>query len=568
MNYSENSRIFKGVLVMKKRYAYGFLAICGLVLAGCTTGGNKTDGSNAAEGTSGTPQEFNVVVQQEMPTADLSVATDTISFSALNNVFEGIYRLDKDSIPQPAGAAEKAEVSEDGLTYKIKLREDAKWSNGDPVTAADYVYGWQRTVAPETASEYASMFAVVANGKEIAEGSKKPEELGIKAVGDYELEITLAKATPYFDYLLAFPSFFPLHQATVEEFGDKYAATSANAVYNGPFTLDGFDGPGTDTEWNYVKNDNYWDKDTVKLDQINVSVVKEANTALNLFQDGQVDDVILTGELAQQMKNDPAYIAQPEATTYYIELNQRDENSPYRNEDLRKAISYAIDREALVNSILGDGSAPAVGLVPEKMTFSPTDDKDFTEEAGSVLEYNPEKAKEHWEKAKKELGIDTLEAEFLASDTDSTKKLIEYLQNTLEENLDGFKVTLSPVPFSVRLDRSNAGEFDLLNGGWGADYADASSFTNLFVTGNSYNRGGYSNPEYDKLIDEANNTYATDPEKRWDSLIKAEQTIMADQGVIPTYQKAEAHLRAEKVKGVVAHVAGAQYDYKWVTIEE
>jgi oligopeptide transport system substrate-binding protein len=311
---------------MKKRYAYGFLAICGLVLAGCTTGGNKTDDSVAAEGTSGTAQEFNVVVQQEMPTADLSVATDTISFSALNNVFEGIYRLDKDSVPQPAGAAEKAEVSEDGLTYKVKLREDAKWSNGDPVTAADYVYGWQRTVAPETASEYASMFEVVANGKEIAEGSKKPEELGIKAVGDYELEITLSKATPYFDFLLAFPSFFPLHQATVEEFGDKYAATSDNAVYNGPFTLDGFDGPGTDTEWNYVKNDNYWDKDTVKLDQINVSVVKEANTALNLFQDGQVDDVILTGELAQQMQNDPAYIAQPEATTYYIELNQRDEN--------------------------------------------------------------------------------------------------------------------------------------------------------------------------------------------------------------------------------------------------
>ncbi|HPR80891.1 MAG TPA: peptide ABC transporter substrate-binding protein [Enterococcus sp.] len=553
---------------MKKKYAYGFLAICGLVLAGCTTGANKTDDSGAAEGTSGTPQEFNVIVQQEMPTADLSVATDTISFSAINNVFEGIYRLDKDSVPQPAGAAEKAEVSEDGLTYKVKLREDAKWSNGDPVTAADYVYGWQRTVSPETASEYASMFEVVANGKEIAEGSKKPEELGIKAVGDYELEITLSKATPYFDYLLAFPSFFPLHQATVEEFGDKYAATSDNAVYNGPFTLDGFDGPGTDTEWNYVKNDNYWDKDTVKLDQINVSVVKESNTSLNLFQDGQADDVILTGELAQQMQNDPAYIVQQEATTYYLELNQREEDSPYRNADLRKAISYAIDRDSLVNAILGDGSLAAVGLVPEKMTFNPTNGKDFTEEAGSVLEYNPEKAKEHWEKAKKELGIETLEAELLASDTDSTKKLIEYLKDTLEKNLDGFSVNLSPVPFSVRLDRSNAGEFDLVSSGWGADYADASSFTNLFVTGNSYNRGGYSNPEYDKIVDAANNEHANDPEKRWEDLVKAEQTIMADQGVIPVYQKAEAHMRAEKVKGVVAHAAGAQYDYKWVTIEE
>lgn len=171
-------------------------------------------------------------------------------------------------------------------------------------------------------------------------------------------------------------------------------------------------------------------------------------------------------------------------------------------------------------------------------------------------------------KSEKELGIETLEAELLASDTDSTKKLIEYLKDTLEKNLDGFSVNLSPVPFSVRLDRSNAGEFDLVSSGWGADYADASSFTNLFVTGNSYNRGGYSNPEYDKIVDAANNEHANDPEKRWEDLVKAEQTIMADQGVIPVYQKAEAHMRAEKVKGVVAHAAGAQYDYKWVTIEE
>ncbi len=551
---------------MKKRYAYGFLAICGLVLAGCSTGTDKSTGDSGEAAAD--KKEFNVVVQQEMPSADLSVATDTISFSALNNVYEGIYRLDKDSVPQPAGAAAKAEVSEDGLTYKIKLREDAKWSNGDPVTAADYVYSWQRTVAPETASEYASMFAVIKNGTEVNAGDKKPEELGIKALSDYELEITLAKPTTYFDYLLAFPSFFPLHQATVEEFGDKYAANSDNAVYNGPFTLAGFDGPGTDTEWNYVKNDNYWDKDTVKVDQINVSVVKEASTSLNLFQDGQADDVILTGELAQQMQDDPAYVVQPEATTYYLELNQRAEDSPYRNADLRKAISYAIDREALVKSILGDGSLAAVGLVPEEMTFSPKDDEEFTKAAGSVLEYNPEKAKEHWEKAKQDLGITTLSAELLASDTDSTKKLIEYLKDTLEKNLDGLTVELSPVPFSVRLDRSAAGEFDLLNGGWGADYADASSFTNLFVTGNDYNRGQYSNAEYDAAIEAANNEHANDPEKRWDDLIKAEQIIMADQGVIPVYQKAEAHLRAEQIKGVVAHPAGAQYDYKWVTIEE
>ncbi|MGF2080798.1 peptide ABC transporter substrate-binding protein [Enterococcus casseliflavus] len=553
---------------MKNKWAYGLVAVCGVALAGCTTGGtNSSSNDTAASGDSSAEQVFNVVVSQEMPSADLSLATDTISFSALNNVYEGLYRLDADSTPQPAGAAEAAEVSEDGLTYKIKLREDAKWSNGDPVTAADYVYGWQRTVKPETASEYAYLFSPVKNADAITAGDTDPSELGIKAVGDYELEITLAKATPYFDYLLAFPSFFPQNQKVVEENGDQYASTSDNAVYNGPFVLTGFDGPGTDTEWAYEKNDQYWDKDTVKLQMINVSVVKESSTALNLFQDGQADDVILTGELAQQMANDEAFVSQPEATTSYLELNQRDEDSPFRNENLRKAISYAIDRDALVTSILGDGSIASTGLVPEGMTFSPGDHTDFTEAAGSVIEYNEEQAKEHWEKAKEELGIDSLEFDILASDTDSTKKIIEYLQDTIEKTLDGVKVTLSPVPFSVRLDRSNAGDFDTVMGGWGADYADASSFTDLFTTGNSYNRGQWSNEEYDAAVEAAGTTNANDPDKRWEDLVNAEKIIMNEQGVIPVYQKAEAHLRATKVKGVVAHAAGAQYDYKWTSIE-
>ena len=553
---------------MKNKWAYGLVAVCGVALAGCTTGGTSSSSNDtAASGDSSAEQVFNVVVSQEMPSADLSLATDTISFSALSNVYEGLYRLDAESTPQPAGAAEAAEVSEDGLTYKIKLREDAKWSNGDPVTAADYVYGWQRTVKPETASEYAYLFSPVKNADAITAGDTDPSELGIKAVGDYELEITLAKATPYFDYLLAFPSFFPQNQKVVEENGDQYASTSDNAVYNGPFVLTGFDGPGTDTEWAYEKNDQYWDKDTVKLQTINVSVVKESSTALNLFQDGQADDVILTGELAQQMANDEAFVSQPEATTSYLELNQRDEDSPFRNENLRKAISYAIDRDALVTSILGDGSIASSGLVPEGMTFSPGDHTDFTEAAGSVISYDQDKAKEYWEKAKEELGIDSLEFDILASDTDSTKKIIEYLQDTIEKTLDGVKVTLSPVPLSVRLDRSNAGDFDAVMAGWGADYADASSFTDLFTTGNSYNRGQWSNEEFDAAVKAAGTTNANDPDKRWEDLVNAEKIIMNEQGVIPVYQKAEAHLRAPKVKGVVAHAAGAQYDYKWTSIE-
>lgn len=554
---------------MKKKWGYGVIAVCGIVLAGCSTGGTSSTGeSSSGSGTAAAEQIFNVVVQQEMPSADLSLATDTISFSALNNVYEGLYRLDADSKPEPAGAAELAEVSEDGLTYKLKLREDAKWSNGEPVTAADYVFGWQRTVSAETGSEYAYLFAPVTNAEAITAGEKDASELGIKAVSDYELEITLTTPTPYFQYLLAFPSFFPQSQAVVEDNGDQYASTSDNAVYNGPFVLAGFDGPGTDTEWSYEKNDQYWDKDTVKLDTINVSVVKESSTSLNLFQDGQADDVILTGELAQQMANDEAFVSEPLARTSYIELNQREENSPFRNEDLRKAISYAIDRDALVTSILGDGSLASTGLIPKGMTFNPTDNTDFVDEAESVIEYDQEKAKEHWEKAKEALGIDSLSFEILASDTDSTKKAIEYIQSAIQDTLDGVKVSLSPVPFSVRLDRSNSGDFDVVMGGWGADYADASSFTDLFVTDNSYNRGRWTSDEYDAAVKSSATTNAGNPDARWQDLLDAEKIIMDQQGVIPVYQNVEAHLRAPKVKGVVSHGAGAQYDYKWAVIEE
>lgn len=249
------------------------------------------------------------------------------------------------------------------------------------------------------------------------------------------MEIKLTKPTPFFDYLLAFPSFFPQNQKVVEEKGDAYATTTDNAVYNGPFTLEDFDGPGTDTEWTYKKNDNYWDKDAVKLDQVNVSVVKESSTSLNLFKDGQADDVILSGELAQQNANDPAYKSFMEARTSYLEFNQREDDSPYKNVNLRKAISYAINRDTLTKQVLGDGSVSSTGLIPADMSKSPDSNEDFAKQAGDLVSYDADKAKEYWDKAKDELGIDKLEFSILSSDDDTTKKAVQYIQSAIEEAL-------------------------------------------------------------------------------------------------------------------------------------
>lgn len=551
---------------LKKSFALGIIALFSVTLFSAC-GSSSTDDSSKGDKVSG-EQIFRVNVLQEMPSADLSLATDNISLTALNNVYEGIYRLDLESNPQPAGAKEKAEVSDDGTVYKIKLNEDAKWSDGESVKAADYVYGWQRTVDPATASEYAYIFAPVKNASDISAGKKDKSELGIKAVGDYELEITLDKATPYFDSLLAFPSFFPQRQDIVEKYGEKYATTSENSVYNGPFVLADFDGPGTDTSWSYKKNKNYWDADTVKLEEVKSTVVKEAPTSYNLFEDGQTDDVILTGELAQQAANDPQLTIRKKAGTQYIELNQTDDNSPFKNENLRKAISYSIDRKSLVENILGDGSVEPKGLVPADVAKSPDGKEDFTEAAGDKIEYSKEKAKEYWEKAKKELNIDSLEFDILSSDADSSKKTVEYVQNAIQESLDGVKVTVSPVPFSVRLDRSTKGDFDTVISGWIADYSDPSSFLDLFEKGVAYNRGHYDNSEYNKLVEAASSTDANDPDKRWTDMVDAEKVIMGDMGVIPIYQVAEAHLVSDKVKDIGFHPAGAEYDYKWTYISE
>ncbi len=231
-----------------------------------------------------------------------------------------------------------------------------------------------------------------------------------------------------------------------------------------------------------------------------------------------------------------------------------------------KQISYSIDRKALTESILGNGSMPSSGFVPKNIMKSP-DGKDFTDAVGNYLNQDTNQAKEYWEKAKQELGIKSLNFSILSSDTDASKKIVEYLQNAIQTNLEGVKVNLTPVPFSVRLDRAAAGNFDLLMGSYGADYLDASSFSDLLKSGVSYNRGQWSNTQYDELINSAATSDVKSPQKRFDDLVNAEKIVMSQQGVSPLYQAVEAHMTNPKVKNYVAHPAGAKFDYKWLTVE-
>ncbi|MEG2254462.1 MAG: peptide ABC transporter substrate-binding protein, partial [Vagococcus sp.] len=441
----------------KKMFGTLVLLSSAVLLAACGSDKKSESKDSSSKDGAKTEQVAKFGIPQEIASLDPARATDKVSFGALNQIYEGLYRMDENNKPTPAGAKELAEVSKDGLTYTLKLREESKWTNGEPVMAKDYVYAWQRVIDPETASEYAYLIESVKNGKEIMAGNKKPTDLGI------ELKITLDNAIPYMDSLLAFPTFFPLNEKSVEGFGKDFANKSETAIYNGPFTLADFDGPGSDVEWKYVKNEDYWDKDAVKMKEVQATVVKEASTALNLYEDGQLDDVIITGELAKQYANDPGFVGDKDGRVVYLDTNKKSKKIGFDNVNLRKALFYSVDNETIVNTVLGDGSTAVNGIVPSSLAVNPETGKDFVEESGKYKTFDEKKAKEYLEKAKKELNQETFSFDILTDDNDSTKKLAEYLQGSFKEVL-GIETTVTAVTKPIRLDRTSIekNDFDLI----------------------------------------------------------------------------------------------------------
>ena len=543
-----------------KKIFWGILALV-VFLTGCQS---KTNTDKKEENTE-PEQKITMAVNQELSSLDSVLATDTYSITVLNNVMEGLYRLDENNQLIPASAKELPEVSEDKLTYTIKLRDDMKWSNGESVTANDFVYGWQKAVNPKTGSEYSGLFTGIKNANDIIEGKKPETDLGVKALDDTSLEITMETPVPYFESLLAFPTFFPQNKAFVEKEGKEYGTTNEHLIYNGPFVLEDFDGPGTDTEWKLTKNDSYWDKDKVKLDTIVNQVSKEPATSVRLFEAGELDDVTLSGELAKQYKEDPAFLPLEKAGTTYLTYNYT--NDFFKNKKARQAISLVLDRKNITEFILADGTKEPKGLVPNGMSYSPTDKKDFADVSNPMVKTDVDEAKKLWAEAKKETGVKDISIDLLSYDDEVIKKLAEAIQFDIEDKLEGAKVNVNIVPLTVAIEKGRNTDFDLFLFGWGADYPDPSSFMELLTTDSAYNYGKYSNKAYDELVLNASTKDVTDAEKRWNDYIEAENILTEDAAISPIFQKAEAKLRNPKLKGIVNHSTGAQFDFKEAYLE-
>ncbi|GET10429.1 peptide ABC transporter substrate-binding protein [Ligilactobacillus agilis] len=525
------------------------LVALGLALTAC--------GSNSSKSGLADKQVLNWSYASELPSMDLSTATDTISFDQLNSTMEGIYRIGKNSKVEP-GLATKTEVSKDGLTYTFTLRKNDKWSNGDPVTAQDFVYSWRRTVDPKTGSQYAYLFDGIANANDIIAGKKAVDTLGIKAEGKYKLVVTLEKKLPYFKLLMGFPVFFPQNQNVVEKYGKKYGTAAKYLVYNGPFKMEGWS--GSNLSWKLVKNKNYWDKKDVKLSQINFSVNKSTTTSYNLYQSKKLDYTPLSTEQAKQLKGKDGYQVLKEARTNYLEFNET--NKVFANKKIRQALSYAVNRQVLADKVLGAGTLPSLGIVSRDLAFNKGKDFAVAAKTTAGVTYNKAKAQKLLKEGLAEVGQSKLSFTLLGDDTDVSKQVTESLQSQIQQTLPDVDVSVSNVPFKTRLQRSEDGDFDVVVSAWGADFADPISFLDLFTSDNSYNNGKWKNAEYDKLITASKTTDAGNVDKRWDDMVKASKILSEDQGVAPLYQLNVAYMLNPSVKGVIQNTAGVTWSFK------
>ncbi len=544
-----------------------FTLMLSLFLTACSSSSDSESNSSEGEGNDASgsgKQELHLTEGAEIPTMDSSLTIDALAAQWLGSTKDGLYRLGKDGQTEP-GIAKNHDVSDDGLTWTFHLRDDAKWSNGDPVTAKDFVFAWQRAIDPETGSEYGPymMDGVIKNAEEVSKGDMPVDKLGVKAVDDYTFEVTLKKPIPYFESMTAFGTFLPLNEKFVKDKGDQYAMEADGLLSNGPFIMKEWNhGEG----WTLEKNPDYWDADKVKLDKITVKVVKDTASAVNLYETDAVDRVGLSSEFVDEYRSSDEFKVEEEPTVFFLKMNQN--SKILSNLNARKAIQMVVDRESMANVILNNGSIAANGYMPQNFVKHPESGEDFRKINGDLVQSDVDKAKELWNKAKKELGIEKANLRYLGGDTEVAKNLDAYIKDQLEQ-LDGLTVKVESVPFKVRLKRDEEMDYDIENYGWGPDYIDPNTFLNLWVTDGGNNKTGYSSKEYDALIKKAGDELAQKPVERFEAFLKAEKMLVQEDAVIaPLYQRAKAQLWKPYVKNVTANPMGPDYTYKYAYIEK
>ncbi len=521
------------------------------ILAAC---GGDEEKSTASNGDG--EKELNLLIPSEPPSLHPQLASDTTSGAIIESAFEGLTTMvDGDPV---LAAAENYIISDDLLTYTFTLR-DAQWSNGDKVTAQDFEYAWKWALNPENASEYSTILYPIKGAEAYNTGAGTAEEVGVKAIDEKTLEVTLNDPTPYFLELTAFKTFFPINKANAEANPTWYAEADTY-VGNGPYKL---------ATWNHSgdivleKSETYWDAKNVNIDTVNVAMVESETTQMTMYDAGEVDFLgapygSISLDAIDRLKSEDKLNVSNQAGIYWYKFNTKD--PVMQNENIRKALALAIDREGLIKNIVKGEQEPALGIVPNSV-------EGFSEDDGYFKDADFEQAKKYLDAGLKELGLASaadLEVKVSYNTSEAHSAIAQFIQQGWSEKL-GVSVKLDNAEWQVYLDKISNGDFQIGRLGWGADYNDAYSFLEMYNSAaNGNNQTGWSSDEYTKLLNES--VVETDPTKRTEKLLAAEAVIMDDMPVAPIYYNTNLFIESDSIENMVPDALG-NINLKYVDVK-
>ena len=541
--------------------------------AGTSSTASETGDSSAAEegetATGGSGGTLNMRNTMEPTSLNTLLATYAYDFTPINAMIECLYRDDENDVPQPAGA-ETVDISDDKLVYTFHLREDATWSNGDPVVATDYEFAWQQALNPEVASDYAYMLYFIHNAEPYFNGEVEWSEVGVKVIDDYTLEVTLDNPLPYATDLFAFPTLAPINQKFYEEVGaDKYATDAEYFCCNGMYEL---------TEWShnsqivFQKREDYWNADAVGPDEIVYKIITDSQAGLNSYLSREIDYTDLdSGEVVQQAEAAGFEVGvKPARSSYYLIVNTEDEFMS--NQNLRLALAYSIDKQALVDTVYQNDNQPMTSFTPPAIMGA--NDSSFQEalvaERGEMYPGSGdlEKAQEYLQAALEELGctVDELNLSIDCADDSLRRNCATFLQEQWRQNLGIENITVNSMQTKQVSANRQSGDYCMSLGGWSPDYNDAINFLDLWVTDGGNNDSFWSNEEYDNLIAQA--TAEADEEVRQQYLFDAEEILAAEMPIIPLYWQCQnySYNKDKIVDGAI--ITANQTTFYYATLAE
>ena len=547
-----------------KRILAVLLMVMATLVAGCGETGDKN--------------RLNVMLSSNVNSLDVAQATDLASFEIISNCVDGLLQLDADGKAVPA-IAESYDVSADGKTYTFHLR-DAKWSNGEPVTAQDFVFAWRRQC--EMAEEYSYMLgstvACIKNADQVIKGGN-PENLGVSAPDSKTLVVELEAPVNFFPELMSFPVFFPINEKFYKSLDEgTYGVTAASFLSNGAFQLVEYL-PGS-ASIILKKNDSYWDADKVSLKQLQYQVVSSSDNALTAFRNGTLQMIQLKGTHVNHVKQDSALskllTVHEDGSLFYLSYNQDPKNhhaGALANVNLRRALSKAIDRESLTENYVMDGSKPDTRAVPLNFARNKNTGAYFAEDQNKYAEYEAydvEAALRYLKLAQEELGREKFDLQMVYSNDsgDTTVRVVQAIKSQVEAALPGVTLELQPVPKAEYFSKISSNSFDLAVMNWTPDYDDPMTFLTQWTTDSSKITEHWSNAAYDNLIQECSSgALAGDYDARWAAMNEAERILLENAVITPLYTGVNAFLTAENVKGIELHSVGVPRVFKYVKIQ-